>query len=292
MREIVMNIEQNSNIIIPNTPIFDNGYFLEWLRSNPSNINLTLFYNKFVRWYQDDYNLKQIKLKMIFDKFDAGGEKNKKDYKKDHLEKIVELSGKPLHYYEKLKDRFFFDKNHSFCLKTKTRLLVGFAGNGSVLENSISLHPLYGFPFIPGSSLKGVANHYRKEFQIISDDAAIKIFGNESTKGEDGKEGEVVFMDAWPEKWQNKQLLELDVMSPHYSEYYAGKKFPSDDSDPIPIIFLVVPKGVEFRFCLIPSRICKDSDNVKLAINCLINALLNIGVGAKTGSSYGYFEEV
>lgn len=279
--------EKPNNIVVPGIRIFENGYFLKWLDTNPSSLNLSLFYNKFVRWYEDENNLM---LKMAFDKYEEGDGKIKIDYKRKHLEKIVELSGKPLYYYEKLKDRFFFDKNHSFLLKTKTRLIVGFAGSGSVLENSIFLHPLYGFPFIPGSSLKGATSHYCREYEI-NVETREKIFGTESKKGEDAKEGEVVFMDGWPEKWQNK-LLELDVMSPHYTDYYAGNKFPSDDSDPIPIIFLAVPKGIEFRFSLLPSRTCEDLDILGSAVDYLKKALINIGIGAKTGSSYGYFEEV
>ena len=39
---------------------------------------------------------------------------------------------------------------------TKSRLVVGLGGKGS-LEMGLTLHPLYGFPFIPGSALKGLA---------------------------------------------------------------------------------------------------------------------------------------
>lgn len=285
-RQSQMKTENPNNVIIPGIHLFDNGNFLKWLSSNPNEINLSLFYKKFVRWYKKS---ECLYLKMDFDKDRPDDRKKKRDYKNDHLKKIVELSGKPLPYYAKLKNRFFFDKKHSFNLNTKTRLLVGFAGSDSVVENSISLHPLYGFPIIPGSSLKGITRYYCKEFKNIDPETFKRMFGNAS-KEEESREGEVVFMDAWPDEWENN-LLELDVMSPHYSEYYRGTEFPSDDSDPIPIIYLAIPKGIKFRFSLLPSRICRDKAIIYTAICYLKDALKNIGVGAKTGSSYGYFEE-
>jgi CRISPR-associated protein Cmr6 len=169
--------------------------------------------------------------------------------------------------------------------------LIGFAGSDTILENSLSLHPYYGFPVIPGPSLKGITRHYCREYEGLPDDAMLRIFGNESEEKE-AKEGEVVFFDAWPERWPSdgKGLLELDVMSPHYSEYYSQKKFPSDDQDPIPIVFLAIRKGIDFRFCLVPSRVCKDINIVRLGKCYLEKALKTFGAGAKTGSSYGYFE--
>lgn len=46
-----------------------------------------------------------------------------------------------------------------FELVTDSRLVVGL-GEDSVLETSLALHPLYGFPIIPGSALKGLTRAF------------------------------------------------------------------------------------------------------------------------------------
>jgi CRISPR-associated protein Cmr6 len=47
-----------------------------------------------------------------------------------------------------------------FTLRAASRVIVGL-GAESVLETSIRLHQVYGFPIIPGSALKGLARGYR-----------------------------------------------------------------------------------------------------------------------------------
>jgi len=44
----------------------------------------------------------------------------------------------------------------NFHLQTDWRLIIGLGGE-SVLETSICLHPIYGFPYIPGRAVKGIA---------------------------------------------------------------------------------------------------------------------------------------
>lgn len=277
-----MNPEDKTKITIPGVPIFNNGFFYEWLNATNNGINISLFYKKFIRWYVDG---NKLVLSKDFDR------KNKKDYKKDHLEFIADLSEKPLQNYKDIKKRYYFSSSNSLVLTSKTRLLIGFAGGETVLENSVSLHPYYGFPVIPGSSLKGITRHYCDEFEDVDKNMIIRIFGSESSDN-DAQEGEVIFMDSWPDDWHpdKKGLLELDVMSPHYTSYYNKQSFPSDDQQPVPVIFLAVRKGVKFRFALLPSKLCRDESIVVLAKCYLEKALKRFGAGAKTGSSYGYFK--
>ena len=49
-------------------------------------------------------------------------------------------------------------------LKLNWRLIVGL-GNESVYETGMTFHPIYGIPYIPGSSLKGVLRSF---FRCIS----------------------------------------------------------------------------------------------------------------------------
>lgn len=297
-------IDEKAHIFVPGVRLFDEDRLHEWLKQNiDKEINISLLFHKFVRWFKEDKqdgNIKEVSFSKDFyipnrenpdPTNDRHWKKMTKNYKDEHLEDIVELTKKPPSRYEELKNRYFSGCLISFTLTTKTRLLIGFAGSHTILENSLFLHPYYGFPVIPGSSLKGIARHYCKEYKGLSNDLILRIFGNESDEG-GAKEGEVIFFDAWPENWpqDGKGILELDVMTPHYSEYYNLTKFPSDDQKLIRIIFLAVRKGVKFKFCLGASRICKDSEIANVAKCYLEKALKTFGAGAKTGSSYGYFE--
>ncbi len=49
----------------------------------------------------------------------------------------------------------------TLTLRAASRVIVGL-GAESVLETSIRLHRIYGFPIIPGSALKGLARAYAK----------------------------------------------------------------------------------------------------------------------------------
>ncbi|MEJ7554362.1 MAG: type III-B CRISPR module RAMP protein Cmr6, partial [Aquificaceae bacterium] len=62
-----------------------------------------------------------------------------------------------------------------------------------------------------------------------------RIFGTQE------KRGEVIFLDAFPKKF-NPQDLELDIMNPHYAGYYTekGKNPPGDWENPVPIKFLTL----------------------------------------------------
>ncbi len=118
-----------------------------------------------------------------------------------------------------------------------------------------------------------------------------KIFGTQSY------EGSVVFFDAFPtpEQFNQKSVLELDIMNPHYGDYYSAsesdlnkkvEKAPGDWHSPNPIFFLTVPESIEFQFAIAP----RNEEGVKLsekAKELLISALREQGVGAKTALGYG-----
>ena len=298
-------IDEKNRIFVPGIKLFNNDFLHQWLRENHcSEINLSLLFYKFPRWFKEidqEGNIEKISLSKIFEKpkhdnanpsNDRDWKKDTRDYKKEHLEDVVELTKKPPRGYDLMKTRYYSQCSESFTLKTKTRLLIGFAGSNTILENSLSLHPYYGFPVIPGSSLKGLARYYCKKNKYLSEETILKVFGHESGREDEAQKGEVVFFDAWPEQWPSdgKGMLELDVMTPHYSKYYSQEEFPADTQDPIPILFLAIRKGIEFRFCLKTSKTCKNDNSIKLAKCYLEKILKTYGIGAKTGSSYGYFD--
>lgn len=113
----------------------------------------------------------------------------------------------------------------------------------------------------------------------------VNIFG--TTK----YQGTVIFFDALPTPESvenNNQILKLDVITPHYPDYYRKKEAPGDWQNPVPIFFLTVPEGIEFSVG-IASR--KDLGGL-ITIKLLTQALREYGVGAKTVLGYGRLERV
>lgn len=252
--------------------------------SNSEKVNPALIFDKYFLWG------------IIEDDFPTYSPNNKDNFKVQHLERIIKYKV-PMEVtsYSQLKNR----KNSlpgtmSFSLNTKTRVIVNHGGE-SILENSISIHPYYGFPIISGSAIKGVTRHYCEEFECLDKDLEKRIFGNLPSEKKSQK-GNILFIDAWPKTVNRSPLsnfFELDVFTPHYQGYYQKKKFPRDDQNPVPVHFLTVRKGVEFEFAIAPSvgyskeDVQEDLGRVR---GLITNALKTFGIGAKTGSSYGYFE--
>jgi len=183
-----------------------------------------------------------------------------------------------------LKKQGFFIEEET--LKLSWRLVVNL-GATSVYETSLLFHRNYSIPYIPGSAVKGVANHYAiilKEEGKVTNEEYIRIFGDQN------KKGEVIFFDALPVlDDENKDFVVLDVMNVHYREYYqdeSGRTPPGDWMNPNPVFFLAVEKGTRFRFC-VASR---NQKLAKKAMELLREAVVKIGIGAKTSAGYGYFE--
>ncbi len=210
-----------------------------------------------------------------------------------------------------------------FSLKTDWRFIAGLGRKGS-LEAGFTFHR-YGFPILMGSSVKGLARaraliaiaervsdsdlglrqldetlsadgetdskerklyeEWRKtqpeEVQRLADDFRT-IFGTTAVAGR------VVFLDAIP---ATKPRLELDIMNPHYPKYYSGEEPPTDWQSPVPVYFLTVASGTEFRFA-VGWRGPLDAEGRRLhalAKEWLIAGLTELGAGAKTSAGYGYF---
>lgn len=169
------------------------------------------------------------------------------------------------------------------------RMIIGLGGE-TVLETDLTLHHLYGVPYIPGSALKGLTRGYvTKEEQpsedIDQDSEEVKrIFGSQKHAGT------VVFFDAMP--LEGKVAFALDIMNSHYPNYYGEKKLPTNDQSPNPITFLTVT-ATTFVFALAPRRFENDQDvkDMEIAIAWLQTALQKYGIGSKTSAGYGYFQE-
>lgn len=174
-----------------------------------------------------------------------------------------------------------------FKAKPEWRYVVGLGG-ASVLETGMTLHRLYGLPIIPGSALKGVARAYAETVlaKKPDDEELVKIFGN-PPQTTPLQTGEIIFFDAIP---CTIPKFKLDIMNPHYPNYYQNKAAPTDWQNPKPILFLTVTH-TEFLFS-VAARTEAGEPYLNAAIEWLKQGIAELGVGAKTAAGYGYFEEV
>lgn len=195
----------------------------------------------------------------------------------------------------------------------------------SALENAgICLHPLYGFVYMPGSGLKGLARAYAETlwFPTQADPHAAwrtieDVFGwapnrdrqqhiaalnhpakhryecdADPTSSEiTSNIGAIIFHDAWPETWPH---LEIDIINSHHGEYYGAQPHdtqhpPGDWENPVPVYFLAVAMSTTFTFAVSKRRSDVADPLVDLARQWLIGALSSLGAGAKTTAGYGSF---
>lgn len=160
------------------------------------------------------------------------------------------------------------------------RLIVGL-GSEHVQETNMTLHHIYGIPYIPGSAVKGVLRHWwlqedfdNNEDKALEDENFLALFGSQE------RQGQVLFLDAYPEQVH----FAKDIMNPHYPEYYSGSAPPTDSQNPKPINFLTVEKTT-FRFAFLAKK-QELLDKLKARFEDVLEMK---GIGAKTAVGYGYF---
>lgn len=239
--------------------------------------NIKLLHDKYIPILDDKYR------ESVFNKITTI--KNTSDSIKDLNTLYKEISGEPIK------------------LTTNSRLIIGL-GSGSVLETSIRLHHVYGIPYIPSSSIKGVLRafnilkavnfdlkEYKKfeknieEMENIDENSyegkIVKLFGNQYFSGK------MTFLDAIPQHFK----FEIDIMNVHYKDYYGNAKPPTDNQSPNPIKFLVVEKGSVFNFYF--TKQSKDLYKKTLGRDLehdIKEASEYLGFGGKTAIGYGIFK--
>lgn len=194
-----------------------------------------------------------------------------------------------------------WSKNYDFLefeFKLLDKMVIGL-GDISIHETSILLHHIYGIPYIPGQAIKGVirnyiikARHDEFEEKAFKCDKFISYFGGEK-QGDSGVkkagqnyQGKVIFFDAFP--CNDNYIIEKDVMTPHYKDYYeAGKKAPTDDMKPVPIEFLVVKNAIFKVYIAIKKSNDINKEEVK---ELFFETFKFMGIGAKTNLGYGFID--
>ncbi len=110
--------------------------------------------------------------------------------------------------------------------------------------------------------------------------------------------GALDFWDVLPSPPDHK--LRVDIMNPHYSDYYQKSTAPGDWGSPNPIFFLTLPPATEFRFHArllhrkeLPGWFLKEIDGryrwMMLVEAAFAFAFEWLGFGAKTAVGYGRF---
>jgi CRISPR type III-B/RAMP module RAMP protein Cmr6 len=202
-----------------------------------------------------------------------------------------------------------------------SRLLTG-AGNASVYETGLTLHPVYGIPYLPASTIKGVTrkryidNHHDGDEAIaLGNQSFCDLFGCTGLtrlvqtdvegkekkkdvnsyyhKGRDlgDRKGWLIFFDAFP---ATAPKLEVDILTPHYKPYYEDAEPPADIYNPVPVTFLTVAPGVTFTVAVALRPPGNDGNTQSKELlakvqEALHGAFTEDGVGAKTTVGYGRF---
>jgi len=355
---------------------------LDYLEAPSQNGSPTLMYHK---WHPYD----------SFNSFE--NDKSKKEYLSQITNQVETIRTQ---YYKKWFEEYTsmiseLSNSHHYTGKTVWRMVVGW-GSNPAFETGIQLHQFYGFPYIPGSSVKGLL-HHTAEMKLVEDDKAdnlIEIFANspDYTKAPDntaltfinelkmihillgsiavdkpknnndsyGPECPRSILERWKNITKDKDIdaiadndlknswkafkkdisflltdqdntcglltcfdaipdpsgdniLQKDVLTSHYKDYYNNTKPPSDDQNPNPILFLAVAPQKKFHFFFRFRSLSKsiltfnhineqeyqnndlnpfNDKLIQLFKDTLKTALEETAAGGKTAAGYGYFKEI
>ncbi|AAM25751.1 CRISPR-associated protein Cmr6 [Caldanaerobacter subterraneus subsp. tengcongensis MB4] len=177
-----------------------------------------------------------------------------------------------------------------YKITTASRLVIGL-GAEHPLETSLTIHHIFGIPYIPGTALKGVCrmvsfwdiaieeargeeieegeieNLQKELYEGLIFDRSSSDKGKEDSPkrvlhkllfGTQDFKGLLLFLDAFPVINNNVSLFDVDIINVHYKSYYGddtGKTAPGDWENPIPIPFLTVKENTSFQFSVLFDRV-------------------------------------
>jgi len=203
-----------------------------------------------------------------------------------------------------------------------TPLVLGIGG-AHPSEVGLTLHWTLGVPYLPAPSLKGLCrfgfeveeiNQFQSETELREQERSLMSVWTGKPMLDDRKEprqerlvsdnltnpdwpptvehfgsqeamGTVRFLDGLP--LPDGLALQLDIMNPHYPEYYRnhGASGPTECQNPTPILFWTVSPRSRFRLTLLVQE--RHRSQLERAAACLKTGLQSYGIGAKTAVGYG-----
>ena len=201
-------------------------------------------------------------------------------------------------------------------------------GEEHAVENGFAFLTPYGLPYLAGSGVKGILRRAAEELAEMGESdwtfaRVAWLFGYE-----DNAFVEKLDEERQADKEEAKKLFELlksdkatsfedlrkadkhlagalsfwdviidgalgvDILTPHYGEYYQGKEPPHDAGQPQPNPFLVVAPGARFTFHVTCAERSSLPDTIKAEWRPLIRTAFDhafewSGFGAKTAVGYG-----
>lgn len=187
---------------------------------------------------------------------------------------------------------------HPEGLRVEVRSTAPFAtglGNEHPVENGFAFLTPYGLPYLAGSGVKGVLRRAAEELvaegmEGFGQPLVDALFGPQDIrKPEDARRGALDFWDVFPEP--PKEALTVEIMTPHYTDYYQKGGTPNDAGQPTPIPFLAVPAGALFQFHVV----CQPHylpESLRQTWKPLLEKIFThafdwLGFGAKTAVGYG-----
>jgi CRISPR-associated protein Cmr6 len=168
-------------------------------------------------------------------------------------------------------------------------------GNEHPIENGFAFLTPYGLPYLAGSGVKGIVRRAMQELRDdgvsgFTDEAIDALFGPEEVRQpEDARRGALDFWDVFPNPAGGKLCVE--IMTPHFGEYYRGNQAPHDSGQPVPVSFLAVPPQSDFDFHVV-CHTQRLPESLQTRWRELLGAALQyacewVGFGAKTSVGYG-----
>jgi CRISPR-associated protein Cmr6 len=184
------------------------------------------------------------------------------------------------------------------------RLAIGLGNRANPHEIGLSLHGSYGWPVIPGSSLKGLAAAWAAGSGVPDADIQ-RVLGSPRPTGRTGAAGDTNRRDTPPVRGEHARgsacfldaipadgpvAVAVDVLTPHvkpYNESMAGSSGrqpmpPAEYHNPVPVNFLTVSGAFAVDLHGLDER------DIELAAGWLTAAANELGLGAKTAAGYGY----
>ncbi|MFF2908706.1 type III-B CRISPR module RAMP protein Cmr6 [Paenibacillus sp. NPDC057934] len=201
-------------------------------------------------------------------------------------------------YYDRLSPSSA--ESYTCILSSLSALTIG-QGQPSVLETHITLHPIYGVPYLPGTVLKGVAAHYCNRYLGQMDerfcsggDYYNQLFGSTTQMGS------ICYHDALVTPETVGTALRLDVLTPHHQKYnqiritkeqqvVSSDAAPHDDDSPVPIPFISVNADFKLQLTYIGMS-AQAREWLDIAGEILTAAVQQEGLGGKTNAGYGRFK--